>query len=305
MCVIRKDKTLVEILESLKRLEGKVDRLPASSQSPGPIGFGPLQPSPASHPSFSAEADDAAAFSGLSGAPFLTAPSRTSQHVDPSGAPLSRPYHHASAAYKMLTWPAIQQLLLQAKPSNIGDLKSLEKEGSAFLVTLQHGFPSLSLEESLQVKPFLGMQSQAIRTAGGTSVTYPHLTREVMHRLATAYFDSFNLLYPFMDRQIFLSETLTRVFSEGFDGDSDSVVALLVFALGELAIEGSRGPPVTVHNGRPSGVKGGVSNDRPPGIGLFNEARKRMGFLIAQCDLQNVQILSLAAYVWNSLLPFP
>lgn len=100
-----------------------------------------------------------------------------------------------------------------------------------------------------------------------------------------------------MDRSTFMSDTLTRVHAEGFDGDADSVVALLVFALGELAIEGSRGTPSEFHNGRPSGVRGGISRDKPPGIGLFNEARKRMGFVMAQCDLENVQILSLAAYV--------
>lgn len=106
-----------------------------------------------------------------------------------------------------------------------------------------------------------------------------------------------------MDRQTFLSETLTKTHTEGFDGDPDSVVALLVFALGELAIEGSRGTPMEVYKGRPSGVRGGSSMDRPPGIGLFNEARKRMGFVLAECQLENVQIYALAAYVLNPINP--
>jgi hypothetical protein len=122
------------------------------------------------------------------------------------------------------------------------------------------------------------------------------LTRDVMHRLATSYFDTFNFLYPFMDRQNFISDTLTRVHSEGFDGDTDSVIALLVFALGELAIECSRGTPIEIHNGRPSGVRGGTIS-RPPGLALFNEARKRIGFVFTQCGVKTVQILSLAAYV--------
>lgn len=87
-----------------------------------------------------------------------------------------------------------------------------------------------------------------------------------------------------------------RVHTEGFDGDTDSVIALLVFALGELAIEGSRGTPIGVHNGRPSGLRGG-SLRRPPGLALFNEARKRIGFVLTECDLENVQIFSLAACV--------
>src|SRR5258706_3097168 len=116
-----------------------------------------------------------------------------------------------------------------------------------------------------------------------------------MQRLADAYFDSFNLLYPFMDRQNFLSDTLSKVHTEGFNGDTDSVIALLVFALGELALEGSYGPPINYHNGRPSGIHGGTL-DRPPGLALFNEARKRLGFVLTECDLENVQIFSLAAY---------
>jgi hypothetical protein len=102
-----------------------------------------------------------------------------------------------------------------------------------------------------------------------------------------------------MDRQNFISDTLTRVHTEGFDGDIDSVIALLVFALGELAIDGSRGPPISSEKNRPSGVRGG-SSLKPPGLALFNEARKRIGFVLTGCDLENVQIFSLAALYYQS-----
>jgi hypothetical protein len=42
-----------------------------------------------------------------------------------------------------------------------------------------------------------------------------------------------------MDRQNFISDTLTKVHTEGFNGDPDSVIALLIFALGEVAIVSS------------------------------------------------------------------
>jgi hypothetical protein len=196
----------------------------------------------------------------------------------------------------MLTWPAIQQLLLQALPSDIGDLKNLEQEGSTFIAQLQKGTPNLPLDEFVQDRPFVGMQTQATRSSGGARNTFPALTRDAMLRLATAYFDTFNFIYPFMDRQNFISDTLSRVHTEGFDGDTDSVIALLVFALGELAMEGSHGTPIEVYEGRPSGVRGGTAS-RPPGLALFNEARKRIGFVLTDCDLENVQIFSLAACV--------
>ena len=179
-------------------------------------------------------------------------------------------------------------------PSNIENLKFLEQDGPAFIIQTHEGTPTFPLDESLQDKPFVGMQSQATRAAGGARVTFPRLTTERMHRLATAYFDTFNFMYPFMDRQDFIADTLTKVHTEGFNGDTDSVISLLVFALGELAIEGSLGNPVEVHNCRASGVRGGTASN-PPGLALFTEARKRIGFVLTDCELENVQIYSLAA----------
>ena len=267
----KKDQTLVEILDRLESLEGKIDLIPI--RAPIPTGFGAAQPSPAGQPSFSAPVDD---------------PSSCSASSSPQ-----------NSIHKMLKWPAIQQLFLQSLPSNLGNLKSADQEGSAFIVRIQRGTPNLPLDESLEERPFVGIQTQATRAAGGARITFPALTRDMMDRLAAAYFDTFNLIYPFMDRQIFTSDTLTRVHTEGFNSDTDSVIALLVFALGELAIEGSRGNPVEVHQGRPSGVRGGTSL-RPPGLALFNEARKRIGFALTGCDLQSVQIFSLAALYYES-----
>ncbi|TAQ89561.1 hypothetical protein B7494_g2138 [Chlorociboria aeruginascens] len=283
----KKDKTLVEILERVKSMELKVDQI--ASRAAIPSGFGPPQTSPSSQPSFRVDIEDPRSRSASSSRRL------PQQLVTGRG----QPYRHASAAHRMLTWPAIQQLLLQAVPSNTGDLNSLEQEGSAFIIRMQKGIPNLPLDEILQGRPFVGMQSQATREAGATRITFPLLTRETMHRLATAYFDTFNLLYPFMDRQNFISDTLSQVDTEGFNGDTDSVIALLVFALGELALEGYDGQPIEVVNGRSSGVRGG-SSSKPPGLALFNEARRRMGFVLTECDLENVQIFSLAACVVSS-----
>jgi hypothetical protein len=283
----KKDQTLVEILDRLRSLEDKVDRIPIRASIPR--GFGPVQPSPASQLYFSAEVDNPSSYSASS-LPL-------SQQPSPIGMGRSQPSCHV--AHKILTWPAMQQLLLQSLPSNTWDLTALEQDGSAFLVRLQSGSPSLPRDEGLQESPFIGMQTQATRAAGGARITFPSLTQDMMLRLATAYFDTFNLIYPFMDRQYFISDTLTRVHAEGFNGDTDSVIALLVFALGELAIEGSCGNPIEVHEGRPSGVRGGTLS-RPPGLALFNEARKRIGFVLTECDLENVQIFSLAALYYES-----
>lgn len=284
--VPRKDKTLVEILERLKSLEGKVDRIPTSrSSTQSGFGFGPRQNSPSSQPSFAANTE--------SGTP--------SQIASAEGVGRFPPYRHASAAHKILAWPAIQQLLVQVLPSNAGDLKLLEQDGSKFLIRVFNGQPRLNLEASIADQPFRGMQSERSRIEGGPRITFPGVTRDRMYQLTTAYFDSFNLLFPFMDRRAFESDTLQRVISEGFDGDVDSVVALLVFALGEVALEGMSGSPIGSFNGLDSGVKGGTSPVHPPGLSYFNEARKSLGFVFGEHQLVNVQIFSLAAYVGHSL----
>jgi hypothetical protein len=280
----RKDKTLVEILDRLESLEGKFNRIP--NHGPVPTGFGPPQPAPSSQPSFSTDVDEP----GLSSSP------RLAQQPSRSGIRRRQPYRHASAAHKMLAWPAIQQLLFQSLPSSVADLMSLDQEGPGFIVRTQEGILKLPLDESLQDRRFVAMQSQASRASGGARTIFPRLTQDIMQHLATAYFDTFNFIYPFMDRQTFISGTLSKVHTEGFDNEPDSVIALLVFALGELAIEGSRGNPIEVYKGRPSGVRGGTAS-QPPGLALFNEARKRIGFVLTDCDLENVQIYSLAACV--------
>lgn len=285
----RKDKTLVEILDRLKSLESKVDRLPVRPN-------GPPQSSPSSIPSLGNLETDY----DTSSTSYRTPSLRPSAQPSPADAGKSQPYRHASAAHKMLTWPAIQQLLLQALPANIGDLKSLEQEGSAFIVRMQKNAPTLSTQVGLPSLPFVGMQTQASRTAGEARTTFPTLGREKMLHLATVYFDSFNLLYPFMDRQSFLSETLPRVSTGGFNGDPDSVIALLIFALGEMALESSQGQPLETYKGRASGIRGGTVA-RPPGLEYFNAARERIGFLLTDCNLESVQIFSMAAYV---VLPF-
>jgi hypothetical protein len=97
----------------------------------------------------------------------------------------------------------VQQLLLQSLPSNTWDLKALKQDGSAFLVRIQRGSPSLPRDEGLQESPFISMQTQATRVAGGVRITFSSLTRDMIHRLAIAYFDTFNFIYPFIDRQDF------------------------------------------------------------------------------------------------------
>ncbi|KAB8302428.1 hypothetical protein EYC80_005842 [Monilinia laxa] len=288
----KKDKTMVEILDRVKNIEIKLEQLPHRVAG-GASESGLNQALPTQDPSFTEHSEfesDGTTFP----ISFSRSPEASTSRMNTNAI-----YRHSTASHKILIWPAVQQLLLQAVPSNIGDVKVLEK-GSVFLVRMQATRLPLSLNLDLQDKPFVGMQSLASRVVGGSRITFPGFTRETMHQLATSYFDTFNFLYPFMDRQTFLSDTLTKVISEGFDGDMESVIALLIFALGDVAYEGARGNPVDIYRGRPSGIRGGSGPSRPPGLAFFNEAMKRIGCVFTECSLENVQMFSLTALYYQS-----
>jgi len=120
-----------------------------------------------------------------------------------------------------------------------------------------------------------------------------------VQRLSTAYFETFNLLHPVLDRHSFMSETMPSVFHDGFSQSTASTVTLLVLALGETALSASDGLPVHSQNGRLSGVKGG-SKDRPPGLAFFNEAKRRMGFHLTACSIENAQMFILASVYYEA-----
>ena len=203
-------------------------------------------------------------------------------------------YQYVSSVHQMLKWPAIQQLFASVQPKlpNI-DLSAPEREGPASMVALRRArIQSLPTDTPSPVPRDSGM-GIIDPVTGNAAITISELNWETMQRLSKAYFDSINLLCPILNRQSFMSDTLPALFNNGFSLNMQSTIAFLVFALGEVAIEGVEGLPLHVYNGRASGVKGG-SKDRPPGLELFNEARRRMGFNLTECSLENVQVFALA-----------
>jgi hypothetical protein len=113
-----------------------------------------------------------------------------------------------------------------------------------------------------------------------------------IERLANIYFNTFNYLYPFMDREWFFTNTLPTALEGSKRAEEKKIITLLVLALGQLAQEGSGGTPISRTGNRCNGVRGGTA-DLPPGVSLFDEARQRLGFVATQYELENVQIFAL------------
>ncbi|KAL1582279.1 hypothetical protein WHR41_09169 [Cladosporium halotolerans] len=126
-------------------------------------------------------------------------------------------------------------------------------------------------------------------------VAFPDLPIQQIYQYSAAYFNTFNVLFPLLDMDLFVDRVVARLLREGYgDDDPESVVALLVFALGQLAIEGVTGQPTSVSNVDSSGFRGGTI-EKPPGLGLFNEAQRRIGIANTQPCLENVQAMLLRA----------
>ncbi|KAL2134523.1 hypothetical protein VTI74DRAFT_11567 [Chaetomium olivicolor] len=287
----KKDKTLVEILDRIKNLEGKIDNLSQRSSVPPatPTYSGhsnpPHSPLPAAH--------------GILGSSV----SSTSLHFPETSSVASGSddhYQYVSSVHQMLKWPAVQELFasIQPKLPNI-DLSSLEREGPASMLALRRSTTqSLPPDIRSRVGRGSGASIHELVTAQAP-VTVADLNWDTMQKLSRAYFDSLNLLCPILNRQSFMSETLPAIFNNGLSHNTESTIAFLVFALGEVAIAGTEGLPVHVYNGRASGIKGGT-RDRPPGLELFNEARRRMGFNLTECSLENVQIFALSSIYFGT-----
>ncbi|KAH6854643.1 hypothetical protein B0I37DRAFT_362683 [Chaetomium sp. MPI-CAGE-AT-0009] len=285
----KKDKTMVEILDRIKSLEVKLDNLaqrpattpstsgfsmPASLPSPLPTAQGPLGPPGLTDPPFY----------------FPNVPNTT-----PRG---ENHYQYVSSVHQMLKWPALQQLFASVQLPNI-DLSVLEREGPASMVALrQSAIDGPPANPSTPVGRGSGISLHGSVTIQ-SPITISDLNWETMQTLSKAYFDSFNLLCPVLNRHPFMSETLPTLFNRGFDDSMTSTIAFLVFALGEVALAGYEGSPIHTYNGRASGIKGGTK-DRPPGLDLFNEARRRMGFNLTACSLENVQLFELASIYYGS-----
>ncbi len=79
----------------------------------------------------------------------------------------------------------------------------------------------------------------------------------------------------------------------------NAVLALLVFALGKVAIDGVFQRPISTTQGQPSGFRGG-SVSEPPGLAMFNEALRWHGFVASLTSLENVQMLLLEATYYET-----
>lgn len=276
---------MVHILDTLQRLETKFDNLQISNFS-NHVNNGEC----------SSRTDSRAMSTGGSAAGSSLEPEGRTGGVPKFPKELQRSYQHLTVAHKVLLWPAVYLHILDSGVAAAADLQYVLQDGTPWFIHLELAKhpETLPWDTVMSTYPIPSAQSKEIRTG------FAHLTMDQVTRMTDAYFSTFNILFPILDKESFMAEVVAPVMQHGFaDGDPSACLALLVFALGEVAIDGVYSSPISSSNGSASGLRGGTA-ERPPGLELFNEARRRTGFSAHQCSLENIQILLLEATYYEA-----
>jgi hypothetical protein len=196
-------------------------------------------------------------------------------------------------------WPSIYIHLINSGIQATSDLQYVLQEGTPWFIRQEIAKHPNPLPYDVALPQYA--LNAGLREQGFSSkVAFPSLTIQLIQEQCEAYFNTFNVLFPLLNRDAFMNATVAPLLREGYaDGDPNAVLALLVFALGQVAIDGVFDRPISIINGKPSGFRGGTI-DKPPGLAIFNEARRRLGFVATQTTLQNVQILLLEATYYEA-----
>lgn len=195
-------------------------------------------------------------------------------------------------SHKILFWPVVMTHITDAGTTSTKvDLQCILRFGSPWLL-------SARLKDC---NPRGGMNwGTDLRSSylHSGAMVFADLTIRRMDKLCVAYFDTFNSLFPLLDMHSFLDGVVARLARQGYrDGDPEAVLGLLVFALGEFAIEGGSTDSQCPGQCRSCGCK----RMSPPGSSFFNEACRRMEAVNAQDCLEIVQISLLQAAYFGAI----
>ncbi|ORY10080.1 hypothetical protein BCR34DRAFT_540055 [Clohesyomyces aquaticus] len=187
-------------------------------------------------------------------------------------------------------WPAVRNILPQAFYSA---RDSLAKD---YVVDLESRRAPLSMATAF---PFGQLPDQWLTG----------LSLSVIKGLSDAYFAVFNRITPVLDKFHFYSSTLGLAVENEFGYDMETCLVLNVLALGCLAVraheEGDFALPARLRTFGTGFVQPEWYHlilDDPSGLKFFNEARKRIGFLMCQNDLQAGQFHMLSTLYYAQIV---
>ncbi|KAL9068245.1 MAG: hypothetical protein Q9157_006563 [Trypethelium eluteriae] len=189
-------------------------------------------------------------------------------------------------------------MLLETGSEAALDIQHIKRDGTRWFHKLQLAKHALSLPVDIYLHstPVSSSSSSSNTDLSPERVCFPSLTEDIIRRYVLQYFNTYHVLYPLLDEDGFWNDHLVHVLRYGFgDRDFSSTLCLLVLALGKVAEVAHFAEPISRSHGRPSGLQLDAP-EHPPGLEIFNEALKRLGFVIAQCSIENIQATLLTSW---------
>lgn len=185
----------------------------------------------------------------------------------------------------VILWPGVRQIL----PKQL--LAAHEMLGKNYVIELESTRPPLPMFTS----PFpLHVGEHWLEV----------LPLSMIRCLADAFFSVFNPFTPIIDKSFFFSFTVGAAIESGFGYTMESCLVLNVLALGYLAVlahqEGDYPLPGTQSHRFEPPEWMDVVHEEQPGLRFFNEARRRIGFLMCHNDIQSCQFYLLSSWVLRS-----
>ncbi|KAK5149881.1 hypothetical protein LTS14_010596 [Recurvomyces mirabilis] len=189
----KKDKTIVHILDTLTRLENKFDNM-AITQGSSP------------------DLNSSGARASVGGTSSVSLDKASRSETGQRNTEGSASSANVQKSYQHLTY------VLQ--------------EGTPWFIKREMSKHPDPLPSDVGLQCFT-MAIGYTKQGRASSVVFPTLGVQQIQELSDAYFNTFNVLYPVLNREAFMNATVARLLRDGYgDGDSGSVLALLVFVTG-------------------------------------------------------------------------
>ncbi|KAJ5256565.1 transcriptional regulator family: Fungal Specific TF [Penicillium angulare] len=284
----KRDQSLTMIMSTLHRLETKLENIPASILSdleplrgrtlPTSQNIQDLGRSPAV-----LENDHRVAAMSAS----FTLPPEEDEFDWDGNEPAADQAGQTSISFSqhgVIVWPGAQRMLprrLLASHESLGKNYVVELESTRRpLPIFTTPYPVHAGDQWLQNVPFA-----------------------MVRGLSDAFFSVFNPFTPIMDKNFFFSFTIGAALETGFGYTMESCIVLNIMALGCLALlahqEGNYPLPGTQSHRFEAPEWMSVILEEQPGLRFFNEARRRIGFLLCDNDIQSCQFYLLSSHNVN------
>ena len=141
---------------------------------------------------------------------------------------LQTSYRHLTVAQKILLWPKVYDHIERLSLGASEDLAYVANDGTPWFVHLELAKHPKPLPSATTPRTFLVSRP----SLDENRTAFQGLTLDTVNRLVSSYFETFNVLHPLLDEDIFQTDMLLPMIRYGYvDGDASACIVLLVLSL--------------------------------------------------------------------------